>query len=257
VIIRMRRRHSGERVEQYRRRIHALDGQCIRDTVIGWATSAEVKWPELPHHIQDRDADVWEPLIAVADAVGGSWPARARRAAVALVAESKDAEISLGVKLLSDLRLVFEDAQELPSETILTRLIKLPESLWADIRGKPLDQRGLAKRLRQYEIKPKTIRTGPDSTPRGYCRADFEDQWRRLLPPSSDKSATSTTPETPPSVAAVADVLDFSAKGGDSGICQHCGTPGQLIDCYVEGEAVRLHRDCTDGWMAANPTGGR
>jgi hypothetical protein len=27
----------------------------------------EITWPELPPAIQDRDADVWEALIAVAD----------------------------------------------------------------------------------------------------------------------------------------------------------------------------------------------
>jgi hypothetical protein len=37
----------------------------------------EIAWPDLPPEIQDRDADVWEPLIAVADAIGGEWPQRA------------------------------------------------------------------------------------------------------------------------------------------------------------------------------------
>jgi hypothetical protein len=117
------------------------------------------------------------------DARAGSWAARARRAAVALVAESKDTETSLGIRLLGDLKIIFEDAEELTSKIILTCLTELPESPWADIRGKPLDERGLSNRLRPYGIKPKTIRTGPHSTLRGYRRADFEDQWRRLLPP--------------------------------------------------------------------------
>jgi hypothetical protein len=66
--------------------------------------------------IQDRDADVWEALIAVADLAGGTWPARARAAAVALVAEAKDTEPSLGVRLLADLRTVFGSADELSSK---------------------------------------------------------------------------------------------------------------------------------------------
>jgi len=71
VIIKMRRRHDGEMVEPYRRRVHAVVGFPIRDTVAAWAASASVEWPDLPDGIQDRDADVWEPLIAVADAIGG------------------------------------------------------------------------------------------------------------------------------------------------------------------------------------------
>ena len=50
-------------------------------------------WPEMPPEIQDRDADVWEPLLAVADLAGGDSAENAdREAAVALVADSKDGE---------------------------------------------------------------------------------------------------------------------------------------------------------------------
>ncbi len=36
-------------------------------------------WPEMPNGIDDRDADIWEALIAVADLAGGQWPEEARR----------------------------------------------------------------------------------------------------------------------------------------------------------------------------------
>ena len=85
VIVRMRRRHAGERVEPYRRRVHEPQGTVIKNKLATWARSATVEWPTLPDEIQDRDADVWEPLIAIADAVGGQWPSKARVAAVALV----------------------------------------------------------------------------------------------------------------------------------------------------------------------------
>src|SRR5262249_43429451 len=112
---------------------------------------------------QDRNADVWEPIIAVADAIGGKWPVLARQAGIALVAEGKDADTSMGVRLLIDTQTVFENADQLWSKTILARLIDLPESPWADIYGRPLDERGLAKRLRGYGIKPKTIRIGAET----------------------------------------------------------------------------------------------
>lgn len=131
VIVRMRRRHAGERVEPYRRRVHAAEGCGIRDMIAAWTRSVSVEWPELPNEIQDRDADVWEPLVAVADAIGGQWPSKARVAAVALVSESREAEASLGVRLLADLQTIFEGQQEMPSKTILGRLLELPESPWA------------------------------------------------------------------------------------------------------------------------------
>jgi integrase len=67
VVIRMRRRHAGERVEPYRRRLHRPEGEAIREIMANWSRGAELKWPELPRGIEDRSADVWEPLIAIPD----------------------------------------------------------------------------------------------------------------------------------------------------------------------------------------------
>jgi len=59
----MRRRHADERVEPYRRRIHAVEGDHVRSLVETWAQGqlTQIKWPELPPEIQDRDADVGSP----------------------------------------------------------------------------------------------------------------------------------------------------------------------------------------------------
>jgi hypothetical protein len=48
-----------------------------------------VEWPDMPPGVEDRDADVWEALLAVADLAGGHWPTTARKAAVTLVTESR------------------------------------------------------------------------------------------------------------------------------------------------------------------------
>ena len=80
--------------------------------------------------------------------------------------------------------MAFEKDDRLPTDQLLHRLQELPEAPWNSIRGKPLDDRGLAGRLRKYEIRPKTVRIG-DHTPRGYERADFADAWGRYFPPLS------------------------------------------------------------------------
>jgi hypothetical protein len=64
--------------------------------------------------------------------------------------DSKEAEASLGIQLLTDLQLVFEEEVELPSKTILERLHALPESPWADLHGKPLDQRNYGVKSGRY-----------------------------------------------------------------------------------------------------------
>jgi hypothetical protein len=80
VVVRMRRRAPGEMVEPFRRRINGPEGEELRDRLAAWAELAVApavnSYPTIPPSINDRDADVWEPLLAVADAAGGDWPLR-------------------------------------------------------------------------------------------------------------------------------------------------------------------------------------
>ena len=67
----------------------------------------------MPAGIQDRNADIWEALVAVADIAGGEWPGRARAAASALVAEAREVEPSLNIRLLADVWTTFGDTNDL------------------------------------------------------------------------------------------------------------------------------------------------
>jgi hypothetical protein len=182
----MRRRGPGEHPAPYRTRRDAPPLHQLRGRLGGWARAHLAKLeratPEMP--LEDRAADTWEPLVAVADLAGGEWPGRARAAAVALAADAaeQDTDSSLGLRLLADLHTIFAAGEErLDSKTVLERLCRLDESPWEDLRGKRLDARALATLLRPYAIKPRVIRVG-EATPRGYERADFLDAWRRYLP---------------------------------------------------------------------------
>lgn len=195
VIIRMRRRAPAERVEPWRHRVNAPQAQPIAQDLARWAeTSSDLlTWPDMPTGIEDRNADVWEALLAVADLAGGDWPERARRAAVTLVTAAAQQGQSLGIQLLTDLRAVFGDSPALFTETILERLHALEESPWHNLRGNPLDARGLSSRLGKYEVSsPKTVRVG-DKTAKGYKREWLFDIWARYLPPSPDSAVTSDT----------------------------------------------------------------
>jgi hypothetical protein len=179
--------------------------------------------PEMPDGIEDRDADVWESLLAIADDAGGDWPKRARGAAVALVAAAAEREPSLGIRLLSDLRDIFSKTEQMTTAVILERLHALKESPWGDLKGRQLNDRGLANRLRQYGVKSKNLSVGGEHGPRpkGYTREDLHDVWERYLPPpppSSDKSATSATGATGPDFRglAVADVAEDGSAVADS-----------------------------------------
>jgi hypothetical protein len=184
IIIRMQRRAPDEHVIPYRRRDHAEEGQQLCSRLASWAAAAagRIPVPDMPDEVIDRDADCWEALLAVADAAGGHWPDTARSCAVALVALFREeGEERLGVRLLADMRTVLGDDDQAATTAILDKLHALDESPWADIRGKPLNDRGLAGRLRPYGIRSHTIRVG-SATPKGYRRADFVSAWRRYLP---------------------------------------------------------------------------
>ena len=109
IVIRMHRRRSDEKVKPWRDRTCRPDAEKIADRLRDWANTSHqlLEWPDMPDGIEDRAADVWEPLLAVADLAGGAWPHRARVAAVALVAHSSDPARSLGLCLLADVRATF------------------------------------------------------------------------------------------------------------------------------------------------------
>ncbi|MEV6178406.1 DUF3631 domain-containing protein [Streptomyces sp. NPDC052015] len=207
VIIRMRKRAPNEKVEPFRRRVHEKQGHALRDRLAEWADTVRDQvaeaWPEMPEGVTDRPADVWEPLLAVADAAGGHWPDRARAACLELVkAANEGDQASLGVRLLTDLRdKVFRGADRMPTAVILEILLNLDDAPWADVDDKPLSSRMLSKLLGQYmtatnePIRPRTIRTG-SGTPKGYYAEDLADAWNRYCPPPPAETATSATSAT-------------------------------------------------------------
>ena len=210
VVIRMRRRAPTERIEPYRRRDVEHCSDALRERIEAWSASVfdvvRNSRPALPTGVEDRDADVWEALLAVADAAGGDWPVRARTAALVMVAQSKQSTPSLGVRLLADLREVFGANDRLSTDAILKGLHAIEEAPWADLRGKPMDARGLAHRLRAYGIGSKNLRGG-GAVLKGYERADLADAWQRYLSLSLHEAATSATSTTAaPEVALVAGV---------------------------------------------------
>jgi hypothetical protein len=139
--------------------------------------------PEIPSELDDRAADVWEPLLAIADAIGGTWPQRAREAAVVLCSHRKEADTDgIQFRLLSDVKQAFDriDADRLKTETLLEALHALEEAPWSEIDGKPLDARGLADALRGFGVGPKKIRFGRVAL-MGYARSSVEAAWRMLV----------------------------------------------------------------------------
>lgn len=207
VIIRMRRRARNEKAEPFRARLHEAEGHELRDRLAQWAEQVRDdiagRWPQMPEGVTDRPADVWEPLLSVADAAGGDWPERARTACLELVnAARADDKGSLGIRLLTDLRdHVMAGIDRMPTVAILDRLCALDEAPWADLSGRPLDSRGLAKMLGEYmtldntPVKARNIKTA-GTVLKGYYALDLHDAWDRYCPPPPSGAATSATSAT-------------------------------------------------------------
>jgi hypothetical protein len=199
VVIRMHRRLKSEKVTQFRTRTSIPEGEAIGTQLARWARSvfddAVTVRPEMPEGVEDRQADAWEPLLAVAALAGGDWPKLACEAAVALVKVNRDTPPSLPLRLLQDLRLVFWNnlktvAQARPkgllTETVLSELHHLEDAPWQSInKGEPLTSVQLATRVYDYGVGPEQLRPYQNNNTqrRGYPLGPLADAWRRYLPP--------------------------------------------------------------------------
>lgn len=183
IVIRMQRKTARELCERLRNLKPAaqeLKSRCAR-FVLDHANTIAGARPAIPAELNDRAADVWEPLLAIADIAGGHWPEQARLAAVALAESSTDSS-PIGSLFLDILVLFTKDKIErVFTRALVDWLNRFPNRAWAELNsGKPIDELWLSRQLRPYGIRPKTIRIG-DCVARGYVRADFTDCFKRYI----------------------------------------------------------------------------
>jgi hypothetical protein len=184
--IRMKRKVPGELVERFRRRLLKVEADEIRGQLAAWTirTVSHLKdaKPALPDCLSDRQQDGCEPLLAIADAAGGDWPQRSRHALLEILTGEAAEDNSTGVRLLSDLRDIF-DRQRVGSLATWDLLSALCDAnpLWSEFsHGKPISAAALGRLLKLYGIHHRKLREGA-STPWGYQRSSFDDAWARYL----------------------------------------------------------------------------
>jgi hypothetical protein len=243
--------------------------------------------PVLPAGLYNRAADNWRPLLAIAEAVGGGWPEKARSAASALAGAAID-EASWTELLLSDIRDIFAGAKddelipsaplvEIASATLVERLIEIVPRPWAEYgqSGKPITQNKLARLLKPLGVSPKKV--GPEKNRlNGYERKQFDDAFDRYLAPVTplsnrtagqppEKSSTyegvaTGQPENGCPVASSAKSFSHNemsgcpvAQGGageESALCEVCGRPGAHFHAYGNDVTAWLHPDCQAAFIA-------
>lgn len=202
--IQLQRKRPGENVERFRRRLIDPAAHDLRERLAQWATQDRLEilrcaWPELPEALSDRQQDVSEPLLATADLAGHDWGKVGRAALIELFGGPAAADESLGVRLLSDIRVAFEGHDRLGSKELVAALLAIDGSPWPELNhGREITATTLARLLRKFEIRPRTVRSDA-STFKGYLRNAFEDAWSRYLGPNS---STQAHPAVTPSQAA-------------------------------------------------------
>jgi len=185
----MKRKRRDEPVERLRR--NRPDLEPLRRQAARWAEdhreALREAEPALPDALNDRTADNWEPLLAIADLAGGDWPALAREAAVALSAGGVDEEERAGVQVLADIRAVFaqQRREHLSSAQLVSFLTEPPDSRWREWGkdGRPLSQHKLAKLVRSFGVRPKNHWFPGGQVLKGYHLSDFADPFSRYLNP--------------------------------------------------------------------------
>lgn len=188
----LKRRRRDEDIARWRERDGFAEAAPLHKALAAWTAAAmpmlrEAR-PRIPQALNDRLADVWEPLLAISDLAGDTWPARARDAAVALASDTQDDDIR--VQLLTDLVPILADTEAdtevIRTADILAELVRLEARPWATWRKdeKPLTARAFARLLEPLGIYPAHTEHG-----NGYRVIDFNDAINRYVPSLSTEAS--------------------------------------------------------------------
>jgi hypothetical protein len=181
IMIRMQRKLATDECERFRN----LDGadlkrKCVRFVLDHSSEIAQAR-PEFPPGLNDRAADIWEPLLAIADIAGGRWPALARQAALDLTNGAQDRSPS--GSLLLDILFGFlqRDSERMFSRDLVTWLNGFADRPWMELKiGKEITERWLSQQLRPYGIRPRMLRIGEEQS-RGYVESEMSPIFERYI----------------------------------------------------------------------------
>lgn len=211
IILELRRKLSHEKSERIRQAEPGLFDD-LRAKLARFADdySEQVRQarPLLPHSLNDRAQDNWEPLLAIAMTASDEWLQIGTATALKL-SGSESASQTIGTELLSDIQEIFEEKQldRISTAELIKALCADDEKPWSTYnRGLPIKPRQLSKKLKGYDIQSKTVRIGLD-TAKGYEKSQLEDAFFRYIPSSPENIGNKSQP---------APVLNFSVTDNKS-----------------------------------------
>lgn len=193
----LRRKRPGEKCENIRRS-NLREWSDLRRRALRWSIDfadqiAAYVPAQLPA-LHDRAQDCWDSLLTVAAIAGPGWKSKAQAAALSLSGNSDSEDPSTGTLLLGAIREVFNNqrTENVFTKVLIASLVDDSDGPWANWnRGRPISAAQISKHLEQFQIKPGTVRIGPD-TSKGYRRHQFEDAWSRYLPVGPNSTVTTS-----------------------------------------------------------------
>jgi len=144
--------------------------------------------PGIPKRLTPREQDSAEPLIHIADAIGGHWPQKTRTAIDAIFEQAPG---TMNTELLCDIRAIFflnRDPEYLSTKDLLAGLALReyrPWNSWGSRSGKKI-----ANILRPFGITTREFHPEKGDHIRGYLFKSFQGAWERYVPPLPPDSAT-------------------------------------------------------------------
>jgi hypothetical protein len=177
--------------QKYRRSDRA-SAKPMHDALEAWSTDAELlkalgtSQPRMPECLSDRQEDIWEPLLAIADAIGGDLPELARDAARTSCANNDD-ELGWGATQLAAIKKVVGDDGRITSADLINGLWEadaLPSRLMED--DEPNYRKighWLSKFIKSYGGKPARVLDFDGTKSRGYEVAELQPLFDRYCPP--------------------------------------------------------------------------
>jgi hypothetical protein len=189
IVVLMRRHLESEKVKRFRRRIVTEEATRITGLITAWihAHKQEIAQAYLKQNLEflrDREAEIWEPLFAVAAIACPERLEDLKQIAIRLSGKKTEMDVdeSQGLRLLADIRAIFEKTKRkaIRSADLVKWLRKEAANHWGD----ELTETKLAGLLRPFGIGPKQVWMNANNV-RGYRREDFKSAFARYLPAES------------------------------------------------------------------------
>lgn len=194
----IRRKMTNESVERLPIDLHTNNLE-LRRKLKRWADDNGHKLrdiePVLPKLNNDRMADNFGPLAAVAMIIGGDWNQKLADVVKKLNEKPEDTGDDDSILLLRDLNELFtrRKAPAIHSIEIVQALNELEDRSWQDLRfGKGISQHKLAAMLKPFEIGPKQERIN-EKNAKAYTHSAIIDAYVRYTSPQTETTETTET----------------------------------------------------------------